>query len=92
MKLLFQNSAGNERVIADVDNWSSANNEMDKFMEERNYKSYYKRTWEENGRLIIDVGSWYEFFIIEPYLQILGLIPYKKIHVLNFNKRSVEQK
>lgn len=65
MKLLFQNSNGSERIIADVNSFEEANEEMDKFMEERNFKSYYKRLWDEDGRLKIDVGSWSEFFFID---------------------------
>lgn len=65
MKLIFQNSEGKERVIAEVDSFEDACDEMDKFMEERNFKSYYKRIWEKNGRLIVDAGSWSEYFIVE---------------------------
>ena len=65
MKLLFQNSQGKERVIAEVDNFDDAVKKMDKFIEERNFKSYYKRVWEKNGRLVVDVGSHTEFFIVD---------------------------
>lgn len=65
MKLLFQSSDGNERLIAEVGSFAEANDEMDKFMEERNFKSYYKRVWDESGRLKVDVGSWSEFFFVE---------------------------
>ena len=30
-----------------------------------NYKSYYMQVCEDNGRLMIDVGSWSEFFFLE---------------------------
>lgn len=67
MKLLFQSSDGNERLIAEVGSFAEANDEMDKFMEERNFKSYYKRVWDDGeNRLMVDVGSWSEFFILEP--------------------------
>lgn len=67
MKLLFQNSLGKERVIAEVDSWVEANDEMNRFMEERNFKSHYKRLWDDGeNRLMVDVGSWSEFFILEP--------------------------
>lgn len=36
---------------------------IQKFLEEHNYKSYYTRSWEENGEMWFDVGSWSEFFI-----------------------------
>ena len=67
MKLLFQNSQGKERVIAEIDSFEEACSEMDKFMEERSFNSYYKRLWDRDGRMIVDVGSWTEFFIIEGY-------------------------
>ena len=28
------------------------------------YKSYYQRTWEEDGKTWIDFGSWSEFYIV----------------------------
>lgn len=65
MKLLFKNSQGEERVVAEVNSFAEANEEMDRFMEERNFKSYYKRVWDEDGRLKVDVGSWTEFFFVE---------------------------
>lgn len=66
MKLFFQSSNGNERVIADVDTWCSACSEINKFLDEHNFKSYYKRLWQENNRVYVDVGSHTEFFIVEP--------------------------
>ena len=66
MKLIFQNSQGKERVIANVNSLAEADNEMNKFMEERNFKSPYKRLWEHDGRVIVDVGSHYEYFIMDP--------------------------
>lgn len=65
MKLLFQNSQGKERIVAEVDSFKEACEEMDKFMEERNFESYYKRVWEHDGRLKVDCGSWSEFFFVE---------------------------
>ena len=49
--------------------WSSnreeVNKEINKFLDDHNFKSYYTRVWEENGRLVFDVGSHTEFFILE---------------------------
>lgn len=28
------------------------------------FKSYYQRTWEEDGELWIDFGSWSEFYVV----------------------------
>ena len=65
MKLIFQNSRGEERVIAEPTNKEEISKEIDKFLDDHNFKSYYTRVWEENGRLIYDVGSHTEFFILE---------------------------
>ena len=67
MKLLFQNSIGEERVIAEVDSFCDACKEVNKFLDEHNFKSYYTKFHEKNNRVIMDVGSWSEFFILEPY-------------------------
>ena len=65
MKLIFQNSRGEERVIAEPQDKKEAVKEINKFLDDHNFKSYYTRIWEENGRLIYDVGSWSEFMVIE---------------------------
>ena len=65
MKLFFQNSKGEERVIAEPLNREEVNKEINKFLDDHNFKSYYTRVLEENGRLIFDVGSHTEFFILE---------------------------
>jgi hypothetical protein len=62
MKLYFENSYGEERVIAEVVNEEEAYKEINKFCEERNFKIYYIRTWMSNGRKKYDVGSHTEFF------------------------------
>ena len=60
--LWFQNSLGQERVIMKVNNFNDVFTGIYNFLEEHNYKSYYIRSWEENGRIKYDVGSWSEFF------------------------------
>ena len=65
VKLIFQNSRGEERVIAEPSNREEVNKEINKFLDDNNFKSYYTRVWEENGRLVFDVGSHTEFFILE---------------------------
>lgn len=66
MKLLFRSSDGNERIIAEISSLDEANIEIDKFLEEHNYISYYRRLWNESdNRMVIDVGSWSEFFVLE---------------------------
>ena len=66
MRLLFQNSRGEERVIAEPQNREEVIKEINKFLDDHKYKSYYMNVCEDdNGRLRIDVGSWSEFFYIE---------------------------
>ena len=65
MKLIFQNSRGKERVIAEPSSKEEVVKEIDKFLDEHNFKSYYTRICEENGRLELDVGSHTEFFYVE---------------------------
>ena len=65
MKLYFQNSRGVERLIAEPFNREEVVKEINKFLDDHNYKSYYTQVCEDNGRLMIDVGSWSEFFYLE---------------------------
>ena len=65
MRLLFQDSHDEERVIAEPSNKEEVNKEINKFLDDHNFKSYYTRVWEADGRLIFDVGSWSEVFILE---------------------------
>ena len=68
--LWFQNSQGLEREIAKVNNFDEVFSEIDKFIEkcntgrpiEKQFKRYYVRVYEEEGRTKLDVGSWSEFF------------------------------
>lgn len=65
MKLIFKNSKGEERIIAEVKNEKEAFKEMDKFCEERNFTIYYVRSWMSGNRKKYDVGSHTEFFYLE---------------------------
>ena len=65
MKLYFQNSRGVERLIAEASNREEVVKEINKFLDDHNYKSYYTQICEDNGRLMIDVGSWSEFFYLK---------------------------
>jgi hypothetical protein len=70
MKLIFENSYGEERVIAEVKDENEAMKEIHKFIDECNAKRtdgkkfeiYYIRSWEHNGRKTFDIGSYTEFF------------------------------
>ena len=66
MKLLFQNSQGKERVVAEINNQDDALIEIKKFCEERDFKIPYYRVWgslDDDG-IKYDVGSHTEFFIL----------------------------
>ena len=45
MKLIFQNSRGEERVIAEPSDREEINKEINKFLDDHNFKSYYTRVW-----------------------------------------------
>lgn len=61
--LYFQRSNGQHRLLATDVTEKEASKEMQKFMDDHNFKSYYTRSWEKDGAKWYDVGSWSEFFI-----------------------------
>lgn len=66
MKLYFENSRGERRIIAEPATEEEANKVIHKFCEDRNFKIYYVRTWrDKNGLKWHDVGSHTEFFICD---------------------------
>ena len=66
MKMYFENSRGQRRLIGEPKTSEESWNLIHKFCEERNFKIPYVRTWGtssgENGKWY-DVGSHTEFFI-----------------------------
>lgn len=60
--LYFQRSNGEHRLLGTDLTEKEARQEMQKFMDEHHFKSYYTRSWEQNGVKWYDVGSWTEFF------------------------------
>lgn len=64
MKLVFQNSMGNERTLADVEDKDEAMRKIKKFCLERDFKIPYTRTWGDLDKdgIWFDVGSWSEKF------------------------------
>ena len=61
-RVTFQNSKGQEREIGIAETNEDIFKIINKFLDDHNFKSYYTRVWEENGRLCYDVGSHTEFF------------------------------
>ena len=64
MKVLFENSQGKTREIADVSTMEEANKVINNFCEERNFYIRYKRKWKKGNVTYVDVGSHTEFFHI----------------------------
>jgi hypothetical protein len=65
LKLYFLSSRGEERLIAECETVQEAHKEIDKFLDEHNFKSYYTRSWSDEEGIMIDVGSHSEFFVIK---------------------------
>ena len=65
LELFFKNGKGEEKLIAEPLSREEVIKDINKFLDDHNFKSYYTRVWEENGRLKFDVGSWSEFFYLE---------------------------
>jgi len=65
MLVKFENRNGILRDIATVSTMEEAHKEIEKFCKERNFEIKYTRGWEEeDGTVVIDVGSHSEFFHI----------------------------
>lgn len=65
MKLYFENSYGNRRIIAEPKTEQDAMKEIHKFCEDRDFKIYYVRSHiTPDGSKEYDVGSWSEFFYL----------------------------
>jgi hypothetical protein len=64
MILKFKNSEGIEREIGQPNNENEVMDIINQFLDERNYKSYYTIVNKEDGKLIYDVGSHTEFFVL----------------------------
>lgn len=66
MKLYFENSKGEKRLIAEPQTEQEAMKVIKEFCDERDFKIYYTRVWgTPDGYKKYDVGSWSEFFILD---------------------------
>jgi hypothetical protein len=65
LKLYFKNSQGKERLIVECETLEEIHEAISDFLDEHNFKCYYTRSWEQDGRIKIDVGSHTEFFFID---------------------------
>ena len=77
MKLYFENTYGESRLIAECANQKEVGMNIHKFIEECNknkpkanqFKSYYTRVWFDKGKTWYDVGSHTEFFWVDKELR-----------------------
>lgn len=76
-KLYFVNSRRVSREILSIDGANMTDKEirqiafakMNEFCDERDFKIYYVRSWNEPGRTVFDVGSHTEFFHLVPEVK-----------------------
>ena len=52
------------RIIGDAETVKECHQIIMKFLDDHDYKSYYQRMWIEDGKVVVDVGSRSEFFLI----------------------------
>lgn len=67
MVLYFENSKGQRRVISTPSDIKEMWKDINLFLDEHNFKSYYSRINFEKDELVIDVGSHTEFFIVQNF-------------------------
>jgi len=66
MKLYFENSYGDRRIIAEPETEDEAWKEIHKFCHDRCFAIQYVREWRDtDGLKWYDVGSHTEFFILD---------------------------
>lgn len=65
MKVYFQNSSGKEIQIGEADNDKQAMKIIKNFCAEREFTIPYSRMWVDGNRTYVDVGSHFEFFILD---------------------------
>lgn len=64
MKLYFQNSRGERRLIGEPESHEESSKIYQQFCEEHNFKIYYVRHWTtDKGERYYDVGSHCEYFV-----------------------------
>lgn len=70
MNLYFIVPFKKKRLIAsNLQDEKEISQQIKKFLDDHNFKSYYTRTWYENGYTWYDVGSHTEFFIVDANLM-----------------------
>lgn len=70
MNLYFIVPFKKRRLIAsNLQDEKEISQQIKKFLNDHDFKSYYTRTWYENGYTWYDVGSHTEFFIVDANLM-----------------------
>lgn len=70
MNLYFVAPFKRERLIAsNLQDEKEISQQIKKFLDAHNFKSYYTRIWYENGHTWYDVGSHTEFFFVDANLM-----------------------
>ena len=67
MLLYFENSKGQKKLISNPVTVKDLWTEINRFLDEHNYKSYYTRINFDEKEWVIDVGSHTEFFIVKNF-------------------------
>lgn len=63
MKLTFYSEFSGEKVhISNPKTWEELQNDIKEYLNKKKYKSYYRRYWFEENKLVVDFGSHSEFF------------------------------
>ena len=67
INIYFNDNYGRDRFVDTCNNSNEIIPKIKKFVKElnKNYKIYYIRSWEEEGKTWYDVGSHSEFFFTE---------------------------
>lgn len=65
IKVIFQDSNGQERLLSEVETEQDGQKVINDFLAEHNFVSYYQNIYALGNRKYIDVGSWSEKFIFE---------------------------
>lgn len=64
MTVIFENSRGWRRQIAEVGNWTDALRAIHEFLTDHHYTAPYWRYSQNGAEIMVDVGSHSEFFYV----------------------------
>lgn len=64
MKIYFENSYGERRLLAERDNQDGVWQVISNFLAQHKYRAHYIRSWTDDEGTWYDVGSHSEFFVV----------------------------